>query len=502
MFKDHPKGLYVLFFTEMWERFGFYTVLAIFVLYLQENFHWDAATIGNIYGLFIAATFFLPLFGGMVSDKLLGYGRTILLGATVSCLGYTLLAIPTHAPALLFTALCVIAIGNGLFKPNTYIIVGNLYPEANGSLKDAAFNIFYMGINVGAFLAPIAASSTKDFMIEHYHYTLAHAYNAAFGVAAVGMLLAIIIFTSFRRFYKHADYRSKDKVKEKGNNEIVLTKAQEKERITALIIIFAIIIFFWMTYYQNGFTMTLFAKNYTANHVGRITYLLFDPLSLISILAVILFVPTAFSKSATVKSRTISGIVSAAAIIIIIIKSNIFPAQNPISPESFQSFNPLFILFLTPILVAYFAWLNKRAKEPSSPTKIGLGMFITALAFTIMIFASLGLPSAHSAAHTSFQRVTPYWLISSYFVITVAELFLSPMGISFVYKVAPPRMKGAMMGGWFAGQAVGSYLAGFVGRFYVSLQLWQFFLILVITSLVSGSLIWMFLKKLKHASEG
>lgn len=498
MFKDHPKGLYVLFFTEMWERFGFYTVLSIFVLYLQENFHWSDAAVGNIYGLFIAATFFLPLFGGMVSDRLLGYGRTILLGIIVSCIGYALLALPTSQPALLFTALSVIAIGNGLFKPNTYIIVGNLYSRTDGSLKDAAFNIFYMGINLGAFLAPIAAASTKNFMIEHYHFTLAHAYNAAFGVASFGLLIGIIIFLSFKKHYKYADYRSK----EKGKDGVVLTKVQEKERITALLIIFAIIIFFWMTYYQNGYTLTLFAKNYTVTRVDRLTYLLFDPLSLLSILALILFLSTALRKNSSVKSKTFSGIVSVTAIIILMFKLRFLPAQNPISPESFQSFNPLFILFLTPILVAFWGWLNRRSIEPSSPGKIGLGMFITGLSFTIMLFAAVGLPSVHNAAAAGFARVTPYWLISSYFVITVAELFLSPMGISFVYKVAPPRMKGAMMGGWFAGQAIGSYLAGFVGRFYASWELWQFFLLLIITSLVSASLVWMFMKKLKHASEG
>ncbi len=499
MFKDHPKGLYVLFFTEMWERFGFYTVLAIFVLYLQENFHWDAATVGNIYGLFIAATFFLPLFGGMVSDRLLGYGKTILLGACTSGIGYALLAVPTKEPILLFTALCIIAIGNGLFKPNTYVIVGNLYPYTDGSRKDAAFNIFYMGINLGAFLAPIAASSTKNFMMTHYNFSLAHAYNAAFGVAAIGMLIAVIIFLSFKKFYKHADYRSKDK--QEKNVDVVLTKSQEKERITALLIIFAIIIFFWMTYYQNGYTMTLFAKNYTVTHVDRLTYLLFDPLSLLSILALILCVSTALRKTASVKSRTYCGIISLLSVVILLMKLNFLPASNPISPESFQSFNPLFIIFLTPIIIASFAWLNKKSKEPSSPGKIGLGMFITALSFTIMIFASLGLPAVHAAASSIFDRVTPYWLISSYFVITVAELFLSPMGISFVNKVAPPRMKGAMMGGWFAGQAVGSYLAGFVGRFYARWELWQFFLLLVFASIISASLILIFLKRLKKASE-
>ncbi|MHB8852538.1 MAG: peptide MFS transporter [Ignavibacteriaceae bacterium] len=497
MFNGHPKGLYVLFFTEMWERFGFYTVLSIFILYLQENFHWDAAFAGNIYGLFLAAVYFLPLFGGIISDKILGYGKTILLGAFAMGIGYTLMSIPSKEPIFLFIALGVISIGNGLFKPNIYVIVGNLYKNVSGSMKDAAYNIFYMGINLGAFLAPIAAVTTKNFMMEHYHLSLVHAYNAAFGVAALGMFIGILIFLSFKKYYKDADYRISDKGKE--NSGIVLTKTQEKERISALLIIFAIIIFFWMTYYQNGFTLTLFAKNYTATHVNRFTYLLFDPLSLLSILALIIFLSTALRKAASFKSRIYSGIISFIAITILLFKLNFLPSSNPISPESFQSFNPLFILFLTPIIVASFAWLNKKSKEPSSPGKIGMGMYVTALSFVIMIFASIGLPSVHSVSTSVFSRVTPYWLISSYFVITVAELFLSPMGISFVNKVAPPRMKGVMMGGWFAGQAIGSYLAGFVGRFYVSWQLWQFFLLLVFTSLISASLVMMFLKKLKNA---
>lgn len=499
MFKNHPKGLYVLFFTEMWERFGFYTVLSIFVLYLQENFHWEAATIGQIYGLFIAATFFLPLFGGMVSDRVLGYGRTIVLGASTSCIGYALMAIPTKEPVLLFIALAVVAIGNGLFKPNTYVIVGNLYSQTNGSLKDAAFNIFYMGINLGAFLGPIAAATTKNFMLTHFHTSLAHAYNAAFGVCSIGLILSIVIFLSFRKYYKDADYRTKDAHAPK--EEIQLTQSQEKERIIALVIIFLIIIFFWMTYYQNGFTMTLFAKNYTATHVGRFTYLLFDPISLLSIMALILCASTAVRKTSSKNSRLVCGIVSLVAAAAILLKFFTLPDLSPISPESFQSFNPLFILFLTPIIISGFAWLNKKKMEPSSPGKIGLGMFVTALAFTIMIFASLGLPSSTTAATASFERVTPYWLISAYFVITLAELFLSPMGISFVQKVAPPRMKGMMMGGWFAGQAVGSYLAGFVGRFYVELELWQFFLLLVFAAIISWVLILIFLKKLKHAAE-
>lgn len=312
------------------------------------------------------------------------------------------------------------------------------------------------------------------------------------------ILISITIFLSFRKYYRAADYRTKDA--DAPQEEVALTKSQEKERIVALLIIFAIIIFFWMAYYQNGFTLTLFAKNYTATAVGRFTYLLFDPITLLSIMALVLCVSTAIRRSASPQSRIICGIVSLVAGFTILFKLLTFPSLSPISPESFQSFNPLFILFLTPIIVATFGWLNRKKKEPSSPGKIGLGMLVTAFAFTIMIIASIQLPVPGVAQQ--FTRVSPYWLISSYFVITLAELFLSPMGISFVSKVAPPRMKGMMMGGWFAGQAIGSYLAGFVGRFYVELQLWQFFLILVIAALISTGLILIFLKKLKHAAQG
>ncbi len=498
MFKGNPKGLFVLFFTEMWERFGFYTVLSIFVLYLQENFHWNATITGNIYGLFLAAVYFLPLFGGMISDRLLGYGKTILIGAFTMGIGYVLIAIPTKEPALLFTALCVISIGNGLFKPNMYVIVGNLYPTASGSMKDAAFNIYYMSINIGAFLAPIAATSIKDFMIEHYHFSLAHAYNAAFGVAALGLFIGVAIFLIFKKYYKDADYRVKDK--RKGKNDIVLTKKQEKDRITALLIIFFVEIFFWMAYYQNGYTLTLFAKNYTTASVNTLTYLLFDPISLLAILALVLCLSNALKKTSSIKSRTYNGIISFIAIVVLIIKLDTLPTHNAISPESFQSFNPLFIIFLTPIVIAIFAWLNKKHKEPSSPGKIGLGISILAIAFVVMIFASMRLPNVQEFSTTTFTKVTPYWLISFYFVMTVAELFLSPIGLSFVSKVAPSHMKGIMMGGWFAGQAIGSYLSGFVGRFYVNWQLWQFFLLLVVTLMISSLLVRIFLKKLKSVS--
>lgn len=498
MFKDHPKGLFVLFFTEMWERFGFYTVMAIFVYYLGENFHWNDTTIGNVYGLFLGGVYFTPLIGGWLADNVFGYSKTIIMGAFTLAIGYSLMAIPTKEPSFLYFALVVIVIGNGLFKANISVLVGNLYSHTNGSLKDAAYNIFYMGINIGAFFAPYAADAIKKFVMNNFHATLSEGYNAAFGLAALGMLTSIVIFTSFRKYYKIADYRSKDKGNE--HRDRILTKKQEKDRIIALLTIFTIVIFFWMIYFQNGFTLSLFAKNYTQSKVGRVTFLLFDPIALFSIIAVILGLAGIFNKkvSQKVKNWSIAAVIIAA--VIIIYKLFTLPSLNHIAPELFQSFNPMFIVFLTPILVAFFAWLNKRGKEPSTPGKMGIAMVITASAYLLMIFVSYGLPKVISS-NASFAHVTPYWLISTYFIMTVAELFLSPMGLSFVSKVAPPRMKGMMMGGWFVASAIGSYLSGFVGRFYQEWQLWQFFLLLLVTSLISAGLVRIFLKKLRKATE-
>lgn len=500
MFKNHPKGLPVLFFTEMWERFGFYTMLAIFVYYLQENFGWDQATVTNIYGIFLAGVYFTPIIGGWIADNLLGYGRTIVLGAIVMGIGYSLMAIPTQSPLLLFIALAIVAIGNGLFKANISVLVGNLYGHSQSSLKDAGFNIFYMGINIGAFYAPFAATGIKNYFVNNFGTTLAQGYNAGFAIAAAGMVFSIIIFLLFRNKYKEADYQSKNT--KNSFKDIVLTKEQEKERVIALLTIFGIVIFFWMAFHQNGAALSLFARDYTHKVVGKFTYLLFDVIGLHSILFIILGLSATLKKTSSIKGKTIGGIFAAVGIVVLFYKINTLPSSDVISPEQFQAFNPMFIVLLTPVIVTFFAFLNKRGKEPSSPAKIGIGMLITAIAYLIMIFASIGLAPVHSLNGSgSSITVSPFFLISTYFTLTIAELHLSPMGLSFVSKVAPPRMKGLLMGGWFGATAVGNYLAGFVGRFYQHWELWQFFLILVICASIAALMVVATLKKLKKATE-
>ena len=394
MFKDHPRGLIVLFFTEMWERFGYYTMLAIFVYYLQENFGWDQATVTNIYGIFLAGVYFTPILGGWIADNLLGYGKTVIVGAIIVGIGYAMMAIPTDKSILVFAALFVVAFGNGLFKANISVLVGNLYGHSQKSLKDAGYNIFYMGINVGAFYAPFAAAGIKNFFMDTFGTSLAQGYNAAFGVASVGMVLSLLIFTLFKKHYKHADYQSKNET----NNEkdLQLTPKQEKDRVVALLTVFGIVVFFWMAFHQNGAALSLFARDYTHQVVGKITYLLFDVIALHSILFIILGGAVALKKSSSAKGRGIGAAFAVVGLVVLIIKILEMPETGTIAPEQFQAFNPMFIVLMTPVIVGMFLWLSNRGKEPSSPAKIGIGMLLTALAYIIMVVASLGLAPVHS----------------------------------------------------------------------------------------------------------
>lgn len=501
MFKGHPKGLYVLFFTEMWERFGYYTVMAIFVYYLGANFGWSDTEVTNVYGLFLAFVYLTPLLGGYIADNLLGYGKTIILGALTMLAGYGMMAIPTSSPIFVYIALGIVVIGNGLFKANISVLVGNLYAHNQKSLKDAGYNIFYMGINVGAFFAPFAASAIKNLFLDNFQVTEAIAYNAGFGVASFGMLISFLIFVIFRKHYKDADYQSKKKLD--TTRDLELTPKQEKDRIIALAIIFFIVIFFWLAFHQNGAALSLFAKKYTTLEVSKWTYLLFDLPGLLGVLGFILCTILLVNPKSPAKTRQISFGVIVLAAAVIWWRLTGYADMNVVDPEKFQAFNPMFIVFLTPVIVGFFASLNRIGKEPSSPMKIGIGMFITGLAYVVMILASKNLPAVHSLSEggVSSTLISPFWLITTFFTLTIAELFISPMGLSFVSKVAPPKMKGLMMGGWFFATAVGNYFAGFVGRFYENWELWQFFLLLVGLSWLSVVMISMVLKKLEKATD-
>ncbi len=500
MFKGHPKGLAVLFFSNMGERFGFYTMLSVFTYYLMENFGWTEGEATNIYGVFMGGLYVLPVLGGLIAESLLGYGRTVLIGIITMTFGYLVMAVPTESEYLLWVALAIIGIGTGLFKGNIVVLVGNLYDRPEyGHLRDAAFNIYYMGINIGAFFAPYAASAAKNYFTGTMGMTTAQGYNAAFAVSALGQVFSLLAFTIFKKHYKIADVRATAK----KAGEVVqsaVTPAQERQRVVALLIVFAIVIFFWMAFQQNGAALSLFAKYYTELQGGPGRGMLFDLVAVLSLVAVIgglYFVV----RGKTGTAKAIAGGVTLGAGLIAFFRYSSFPEVTVYDPELFQSFNPLFIVFLTPVVLAAFGWLNRRGKEPSSPGKIGIGMLITAVAFGLLLVASMGLPVAATlGGKPSPILVSPYWLISAYLTMTVAELFLSPMGLSFVSKVAPPRLKGLMQGLWLCATGVGNYLAGFIGKFYESWELWQFFGMLAGAMLLSALAIAIMLKRLKAAT--
>ena len=463
MFEGQPKGLYALALANTGERFGYYTMLAVFVLFLQANFGFSAATAGTIYSTFLGLVYFMPLFGGMAADKL-GYGKMVTIGITIMFLGYLLLALPlganTVAIAAMGGALLLISVGTGLFKGNLQVMVGNLYDEAKYSDKrDAGFSVFYMAINIGAMFAPTAAIKIMEWAQTSLGVSEADSYHYAFGVACLSLIASIAIYYIFRSTFAHTD-RSKATAAAGNSNVKELTPAETKERIVCLCLVFAVVIFFWMAFHQNGATLTFFARDYTATTSTGIQSMAFDVVNLVFGIFIVYGLFGLF-QSKTGKGKGISAAVIAAAVAGLIYKYSTLPAETAVSAPIFQQFNACFVVALTPVSVAIFGALAKKGKEPSSPMKIGLGMLVAAAAYVLMIVGSMGLAAPELGADGQplhMADVTPNLLISTYLILTFAELLLSPIGISFVTKVAPPKYAGMMMGGWFVATAIGNFL--------------------------------------------
>ncbi len=558
MFKGHPKGLFVAFFANMGERFGFYTMVAIFVLFMQAKYGMTAATAGFVYSTFMVCVYFFPLLGGLLADKVLGYGKTVSLGLIVMFIGYALLAIPSQMNTglpLIIAAMAVIAIGTGLFKGNLQALVGNLYDDPKyDALRDRAFTIFYMGINIGAMFAPSASEIISNWILkganltydaripalansfvkgtvtdaaaylgiaqaqdpavtvetlgafsERYINALSKSYHFGFGVACLSLIISMAVFWAFRKHYKKADITEHQKSKSEAlkSQVVELTPQQTKERMVALGLVFFVVIFFWMAFQQSGLTMTFFARDYTRHSVGALSYLWFDMFGLLAVFLSIGGLVLLLRKNAGKSTRLAGGIAFAVFAVLAFLRYTGYSTLNEFQPQRFQHFNPFFIVFMTPVVVAFFGWLNKRKKEPSAPRKIGFGMLITAVSFTLLLIGSLGLPSPKQLGGLVAppdSQVSVYWLISTYFIITIAELFLSPIGISYVSKVAPPKYKGLAQGAWFAATAAGLYLMGLVGGLWMKVPLWALWLILVAACLVSATFMFSIMKKLERAS--
>jgi len=494
MFKKHPKGLIAASLANMGERFGFYTMMAILSLFLMSKFGLDETKAGIIYSIFYFSIYILAFVGGLIADKKRNYKGTILVGLILMTVGYFLIAIPTPTPvpagsfglflAMTCFGLFVIALGNGLFKGNLQALIGQMYdnPEYS-SQRDSGFSLFYMFINVGAIFAPFAAVGVRNWWVSSHGFAynsdlpaLCHeqlngnissvaamhmhqlatqvgysgtdmmafskeylnlfttGFHYAFGVAIIAMLISLVVYIVNKD--KFPDPKSaSDKT---SSTNVEMDVKEVKQRLYALFAVFAVVIFFWFSFHQNGLTLTFFAKDYT----------------------------------------NLSGI-----------KINLgFTTLQ--GAEIFQSINPFFVVFLTPVIMGIFGLLRSKGKEPSTPKKIAIGMGIAASAYLVMSICSIGLPSKADitlmGGLPDAQRVTPLLLIGTYLILTVAELFISPLGISFVSKVAPPKYQGIMQGCWLGATAVGNQLLFIGAIFYKNIPVyltWTVFVVACLTSM-------------------
>ena len=504
MFEGQPKGLYALALANTGERFGYYTMLAVFALFLRANFGLEAGTAGAIYSTFLGLVYFLPLIGGFMADKF-GFGKMVTIGILIMFGGYLLLSLPlggdTIALVVMLAALILIGFGTGLFKGNLQVMVGDLYNEAKfADKRDSGFSIFYMAINIGALFAPTAAVKIMEWAQTDLGYSVNDSYHFAFAVACASLILSIAIYYATRSTFRHVEGGTK-----KAGGEVVvedLPKEENKARIVALCLVYAVVIFFWMAFHQNGLTLTYFADEFTAKTSEGVQSMAFDVWNLVAIIIIVYALFSIF-QSKTAKAKAISGLVIAAGLAFLYWKYSDINGSVDVSAPIFQQFNPFYVVALTPVSLAIFGALAAKGKEPSAPRKIAYGMLVAAAGFAVMAFGSFGLltPDAQKVAGESATFVSANWLISTYLVLTFAELLLSPMGISFVSKVAPPKLKGMMMGGWFVATAIGNMLVSVGGFLWGNIPLWIVWTVFISLCVISAIFMFSMMKRLEKVAK-
>ena len=504
MFKGQPKGLFALALANTGERFGYYTMLAVFALFLRENFGLEAGTAGAIYSTFLGLVYFMPLIGGIMADKF-GFGKMVTIGISIMFVGYLLLSIPLGGDSIamfaMLAALLLISLGTGLFKGNLQVMVGNLYDDPKyADKRDAAFSLFYMAINIGALFAPTAAVKIKEYAQTALGFSSNDAYHFSFAVACAALILSIAIYYIFRPTFRHVEGGARKKGE--AVVEDTLTPAETKSRMTALFLVFAVVIFFWMAFHQNGLTLTYFAAEFTERTSTGIQSMAFNVWNLVLIIVAV-YAGFSIFQSETKKAKAISGVVLAGVVGYLAYKAFHVSGVVDVNAPIFQQFNPFYVVALTPVSMAIFGALAAKGKEPSAPRKIAYGMIVAAAGFAVMAFGSFGLltPDAQKAAGDAGTFCSANWLISTYLVLTFAELLLSPMGISFVSKVAPPKYKGMMMGCWFVATAIGNMLVSVGGFLWGNIPLWIVWSVFLGLCLLSALFMFVMMKKLEAATK-
>lgn len=501
MFENQPKGLYALALANTGERFGYYTMLAVFALFLRANFGLSAGMAGSIYSAFLMLVYFLPLVGGVLADKI-GYGKCVTFGVVIMFLGYLFLSVPlgggTLALGCMLAALVLISFGTGLFKGNLQVMVGNLYDDPRyQSQRDSGFSVFYMAINIGALFAPTMAVKIMEWAQKSLGYSENDSYHFAFMVACASLILSIAIYYAFRSTFRQVEGGKKAATAESQPVEEI-SPAETRERIVALCLVFAVVIFFWMAFHQNGLSLTYFADEFVQPQATGVTGMAFDVTNLVAIVFIV-YSSFAFFQSKSGQGKVISAIVFVIAAAMIGYNYSESNEVVAVSAPIFQQFNPFYVVALTPVSMGIFSWLAKKGKEPSAPRKIAYGMLVAGIAYGLMILASLGLntPEAQAAAGATKTYTSAWWLIGTYLILTFGELLLSPMGISFVSKVAPPKYKGTMMGGWFVATAIGNQLVMVGGLLWGGFQLWMVWSVFILLCVLSALFMFCIMKKLE-----
>lgn len=524
--QSHPKGLWYLFGTEMWERFGYYLMLGIFSLYMIEN--WNSGGMGftptqksDIYGTYLGLVYLTPFIGGLLADRILGYRRSIIMGGLMMSAGYFCLSI--HSEMSFYVALFLIILGNGFFKPNISTLVGNLYStDELKHKKDAGYNIFYMGINIGAFICNFVAAYMR----------INYGWGHAFAAAGVGMLIGVAVFILGTKHIKHVDivkpvqqgdmttgrilamtvlpmfifgilgYMIPGNFLGSDTNDAFIigclpvigffiylafkSEASEARAIKALLAVFTCVILFFAIFHQNGDALTVWAEDHTDRKMSEGVAAVAQDMNMAQVVLnndVVSAPQEKFDSTITAMRKIESAMPDVSAEehkakvaysdqVTQLEKSRKYfeslpasevPAKGSdmklYSTELYQSINPFWVVMLTPVVVGFFGWMASRKREPSTPTKIAIGLIITALSALVMV-------GAVAATNDLTAKASSWWLIASYGVITVGELCLSPMGLSLVSKLSPPRITALMMGGFFLAISVGNKLSGMLSSLW------------------------------------
>lgn len=535
MNKKHPKALPYLFLSEMWERFGFYLMLGIFFLYMTDTqrggMAMDRKEASDIFGTFIALVYLTPFVGGLIADRVLGYRISITLGGILMGIGYCGLAIP--GMTAFYISLLLIIVGNGFFKPNISTILGNVYNDPEYKpLKDSGYNIFYMGINIGAFICNFFGSYLRNNF----------SWGAAFAAAGIGMFIGVIIFWIGNKHFAHADVRKAVKPEDMPVSKIlgitllpaliagyigwiipdnifgsdstdafilgalpvagyyvnILLRSDKEDRrpLAALLAVFAVAIVFWAVFKQNGTALTTWAESYTNREVSQ----RIEPVAeVLGVTQTVTYakdsVPLTDSQFRVARDENKKAIKTwDYPLYYKNIPVDKLPKEGEslalISTELGQSINPFWVVLLTPVIVAFWAYLKRRNKEPSTTWKIFYGFLITSLSTLVMVAATY-------ACHNGLEKSSMWWLIASYGVITVGELCLSPMALSLVSKLSPPRLTALMMGGWFLSTSIGNKLSGVLASMWDEYEhkanffLVNFALVLITTMIILMMLKWL-----------